>query len=111
MELAQIVNPILGETPSRFNFPVGFLQAFLPKLVTIVLMAGAVIFLFVMLFAGISWMASGGDKQGIENARSRLTNGLIGFVIILSVFAIARLLELLFGIDILALDIDKLIVE
>lgn len=107
----QITNPILGETPTHLNWPIPFLQAFLPKLITISLIIAAIVFVFVMLVSGISWMLSGGDKQKIEEARSRLTNGLVGFIIVLSVFAITGVIEVLFGINILELEVEKLIVQ
>lgn len=103
-----IFNPLL-ETKTYINDPVGFLQAFLPKLVTIALTITAIVFLFMMLIGGISWMTSGGDKTAVEAARSRVTNALVGLFIVFSVFAIAGAIRLLFGVDILNLDIGAIL--
>ena len=106
-----IQNPILEPNPGQINYGIPFLQAFLPKLVTISLIVAAIIFIFVMLIGGISWMLAGGDKNQVESARGRVVSGIIGFLIVLSVFAIASFIEILFGIDITNLDVGSLIVQ
>lgn len=106
-----IQNPILEPNSGQINYGIPFFQAFLPKIVTLTLIIAAIIFIFVILVGGISWMLAGSDKNQIESARGRVVNGIIGFLIVLSVFAIATLIEVLFGIDILALDLGILIVE
>ncbi len=106
-----IKNPILEPVAGEFNYPTGFLQAFVPKILTISLVIAAIVFVFIIIISGISWMMAGGDKQAIESARSRLTNGLVGFIIVLSVFAIAGFIGIVLGVDILRLDITNLIVK
>ena len=106
IELAQrpIHNPILGEDPGKTNDPTGFLGAFIPKLITIGLIIAVITFVFVILWSGISWMSAGGDKQKIEDARSRLTNGIMGLFVVFFVFVIVQLVEIIFGISIMELD-------
>lgn len=108
---AGIQNPILEPNEGQINYAIPFLQAFVPKVVTVTLIIAAIIFIFVILIGGISWMLAGSDKNQVESARGRVVNGIVGFLIVLSVFAIAGLIEILFGIDILALDLGILIVE
>lgn len=105
-----IFNPLL-ETETYINDPVGFLQAFLPKLFTLALIITSIVFLFMMLIGGIAWMTAGGDKTAVESARSRVTNALIGLFIVFSVFAIAGVIHVLFGVDILNLDIGVVLLE
>lgn len=85
-----------------------FLSRLISLFVSLALIAGSVIFVFMLLFGAIEWMTSGGDKAAAENARSRITKAVIGIIILFSVFAIVKVVEGLFDINILQIDITKL---
>lgn len=53
-------------------------------------------------------MTSGGDKVAVENARKRITNAIIGLLILFFIFAFVNLLEAFLGVSILELDIGIL---
>lgn len=64
-------------------------------------------FLFNLLSGAISLIGSGGDKTKVQEAQKRITNSLIGLVlVIVSVFIIQIIGEII-GIDIL--DLNSLI--
>lgn len=105
-----IKNPALGGA-LQDKTGSGFLAAFLPKLIGIVLIGGSIIFFFVFLMGAISWITSGGDKQALEGARSKITNGIIGLVLLFMAFAVIGLIEKFFGINILTIDIGPLIIQ
>lgn len=63
--------------------------------------AAGIWLIFQILVAGINWITSGGDKTKIEDARNRLTNALIGMVIIAAGWAILALAGKFLGLDIL----------
>lgn len=44
----------------------------------------------IIIYAGFLWMTAGGDKEKITTARQWITGGIIGLIIILSAYAIAR---------------------
>lgn len=106
-----ITNPVLpsslGSNPDSFSF----LQNAIPAIITILFVVGSVVFLFMFIIGAIQWISSGGDKQALEGARGRITNALIGIVILFATFAIIRLIEHFFGISILTLDIGKLVIQ
>ncbi|MDO8551441.1 MAG: hypothetical protein Q7S03_02065 [bacterium] len=74
-------------------------------IISLILIAAALIFFFMLVIGGIRWMLSGGDKAGTEGARSQVTAALIGLIIVFSAWAIIKLVNVLFGIDILHLTI------
>ncbi len=63
--------------------------------------AASIWFLFQILIAGISWITSGGDKNGLESARNRLTHSFIGLIIVVAGWAILALVGQFLGYDIL----------
>ncbi|GMR03308.1 MAG: hypothetical protein BMS9Abin21_141 [Thermodesulfovibrionia bacterium] len=115
------MNPaILSVVAQRINNPlvpyssttngVKFLQDFLPALITIAFVIGVIIFFFMLILGAISWITSGGDKAAVEAARSRVTNAIVGIVILLAIYAIVSLVELFFDINITTIDIGSLII-
>ncbi len=59
--------------------------------VQLFLLAAAVLMLVYLLWGGLDWILSGGDKERLQKARQKITNAVVGmFVIIgaLSIFAL-----------------------
>ncbi len=109
-----IENPALG--PALQNLiktegGTGFFTTLLPNIITLLLIVGALVFFFMLVVGAIQWISSGGDKQGLESARGKLTNAVLGIVILFAAFAIITLIENFFGIKILTLDIGALKIE
>jgi len=84
-----------------------YFAKFLPAVITLLLLIGTLIFLFMIIQGGIEWIGSGGDKAKYESARNRVTNALVGLVILFSVFAIIDLVERFFGVNISVFDISS----
>jgi hypothetical protein len=108
---SDITNPALGPgLKNLFDFPdpAAFFNFFIPKLVTLALIVGILVFFFMFLSGAIQWIASGGDKQALESAKSRITNALIGIVLLFAAYAIIKFIGGFFGIDLLILDIGAL---
>ena len=106
---AEITNPVIGNLGTLTG--VGFFQQFIPSLIRIAFVIGIIIFFFMLITGAISWISSGGDKAALETARGKITNALIGIVLLFSVYVIAQLIEAFFGITILTLDIAPLLIQ
>lgn len=109
-KVAQITNPVISGRIRESTGP-EFFAKFLPMLITLALVIASIIFLFIMLLAGISWMMAGGDKAQVESARSRLTNALIGLFIVFTVFALIQVIEGILGINLLTIDLSNLKIQ
>ena len=68
-------------------------------------------FVFNFIIGGIRWITSGGDKARIEGARSSILNSVVGLVVVFSVFVILSLLEKLFGVSLLQIDVGVLRIQ
>ena len=85
---------------------VEFLNKLLPNMVGLAFVIGIVIFFFVFIFGAIQWITSGGDKAGLESARSKIVNALV-----FSVFVILKIIEDFFGINILTIDLGVFFIQ
>ena len=109
--IAQINNPALGPALQRFAKSEGgsdFFSILLPNAITFCFIVASIIFLFMIITGAIQWISSGGDKQGLEAARGKISNALIGIVILFATFAVIQVIENFFGINILTIDISPL---
>lgn len=70
----------------------------------ILVIAALVAFVF-LIIGGIRWVTSGGDKDKTARAQQTLTAALVGLVIVFASWAIIKLIETFFGIQILTLEI------
>lgn len=91
-------NPALGSFLGTLDpsSSLAYFQMMLPNLIGLLFIIGAIVFLFIMLMGGIQWISSGGDKAALESARGKITNAIIGLVILLGTFAIIKLIETFF---------------
>lgn len=105
----KITNPVLGNLGSKSG--IEFFQSLIPNAVGLAFVIGALIFFFIMITAAIQWISSGGDKQSLESARGKLTNALIGVIILFAIFALIKVIQDFFGFSILVLDIGPLKIQ
>ncbi len=111
----QITNPVLSQTLKNLlaeeNPGLLFLQLLLNNIIILVFIIAALIFFFMVILSGIQWMTAGGDPKSLESARGRLMAALIGLMIVFAVYAILKLIEILFGFDLTKIDISGLFLE
>ena len=65
----------------------------------IILLAGIGTFLFI-IFGGIQYLTSGGDKAAAQSARERITYAILGLAIVAAAIAINQVLGAVFGVNI-----------
>ncbi len=105
-----IGNPALGDRLQTLS-GLQFFQKLLPAMVGLGFVIGSLIFVFVMIVGAIQWITSGGDKAALDAAKGKITNALVGLIILFSIIAIIKLIESFFGISILTIDIGPLKIQ
>ncbi len=109
-----VTNPILQGSLKNYvesNNPTGFFEQFVPKTIGWLYVFGSLAFFFMFLWGAVSWILSGGDKAHIETAKARITNAFVGFILLIGSFAIIKLIETFFNINILLIDIGLLVIQ
>ena len=81
------LEPKVGGT--AMNFDLGALVS--AGIQAAIVIAGLLTFAF-LVWGGIEWLISGGDKEKYEAARGRITAAVIGLVIVVSAWAIMRVI-------------------
>ena len=106
MLLAQDLNAIQSQGLPGNIFAVGP-GVFISSLLPYVFGAAAILLLIYLVTAGLSMMMSRGDPKAMQAAQARITNALIGFVIVFFAFALVSLIGSILGIAVFG-DIFKL---
>lgn len=66
-----------------------------------IVVVGSLAFLLYLVWGGIEWLMSAGDKTKLESARAKITNAVIGLAVIVISYAIILFIESVFKINIL----------
>ncbi len=62
-----------------------------------------------LLIGALQWITAGGDKEGVEKARKKITQALVGLAIVFSIYAAGSLVNTIFNVDIFHLCIPSLV--
>ena len=73
--------------------------------INLVLLVVALVFFFILIYGGLRWIMSEGDEKAVSAARNQITNALIGLAIVFAAFAIIKLIQVVFGVNIMNIQI------
>ncbi|RLC35732.1 hypothetical protein DRH14_00090 [Candidatus Shapirobacteria bacterium] len=96
---AQITNPLLPKAKQNINHPTIFLNRFLKMAIGIFFMVGILYFLWHLAMGAYHLIATQGDKNKFQTAKDELTHAFVGLTILFSLFAILKLIGIVFGIN------------
>jgi len=97
-----IRNPVINEkfgNISGDNTGAKIIGSLLGNIFNVMIIAGAVILIIMIIWSGIAIIGGSGDKDRVQNAQKRLTYSIVGFVILICVFAIANFVGGFFGLN------------
>ncbi|MDH5533402.1 MAG: hypothetical protein OEX81_03180 [Candidatus Pacebacteria bacterium] len=73
----------------------------LAMLINSVMIVAALLLLIYMLWGGIAWLTAAGDSSKISAARDKMTQAVIGIVVLSASIAIFMLVQTILGIEVL----------
>ncbi len=91
------------DTPGGFFTDIG---ALINKGLRFVLVLGALLVFMYLIWGGIEWITSGGDKGKTESARNKITAAIVGLIVLASAWAVLLLVLGFLGTDLSTLFQD-----
>lgn len=79
-----------GDIKAQLNMEEKDPRVLAAEVISILLGFLGIVAVVLILLAGFKWMTAGGEKGNIEEAKSLMTNAVIGLVIILSAWALSN---------------------
>ena len=114
--MINFVNPVyaedqivrIGEEVSKGGF-FGYtcIANLVANAISVAFIVAAVATFVFLVYGGINWLTSGGDKTRIETAQKMITNAIIGLAIVAASYAIYNLVLDFMGIDLSKLCTDN----
>lgn len=87
-----------GDSPTKSPTQFAITVATLWQTLIIV---GGLAFILYFLWGGLQWITAGGEKSKIEEARGKITQGLVGLALLAASFVIVKFLQTAVGLDLL----------
>jgi hypothetical protein len=73
--------------------------------ITLAFIIGVVVCFFFLIFGGVEWITTGGDKERLQKSQKKIVNALGGLFILFCLYAIIKLVGGVLGINLLELTI------
>lgn len=90
-------NPKLNPIGAKYNSPGDIINSLVPY----IFVAAGLVLLVILIMGGIGLMTSGGNPDKVKSNYSKITNALIGFLVIFIVYFVAQIVQVMLGIDFL----------
>lgn len=97
----QGIGPLGNVEFTNIGNTVGLFNKFLSIFIGILTLAAGLWFIFQFFMGAFGWLTAGSDKAAVENAQKRITNAVIGLVIVVAAIFIIDLIGRVLGLDIL----------
>lgn len=75
--------------------------SFIGGILGMAMVLAALLVLIYLMWGAIEWISAGGDKSKIEKARNRMTQAVIGIIVLASTLAIFNVLQRFLGISVI----------
>ena len=100
--------PSAGQFTKLCNLNANNIGPIVGAAVTFILIIAVLIALFFLIWGGVRWITSGGDKAKVESARGTIIAAIIGLVIAFLAFFILSLALSFFGLSLTNLTLPKI---
>ncbi len=91
--LAQTTGPVnvyINEIGEELGLGTRDVRLVVASIINVALGLLGIVAVVLIIYGGLTWMTAGGDDKKIDKAKGILTASVIGLIIILSAYAIAR---------------------
>ena len=81
------------------NFKINDLGKLISAAIGLIMFVAVILAFIYLLLGGIQWITSGGDKAGMEAARNKITQAIVGLIIVGAAWAIMILVQNFLGVN------------
>lgn len=75
------------------------ISTLLSRIIELIYIVAGIVFVFMVIVSAIQWIISGGEKEAVGKARSRLTYAIVGIAILALAFVIIKLIGQITGFE------------
>jgi len=89
------------DDPEGFEFTNKTLGDVITALLPYIFVLAGLLLFGLLIWGGFGLLTSAGNPDKVKSAQAKLTNAIIGFIIIFAAFWLVQILQIMFGITIL----------
>jgi hypothetical protein len=90
--------PVGNFNPLCSHFGPNDIGRIIQTVITILLLAAVIIALFYLIYGGIRWITSGGDKGKVDEARKHIIAAIVGLIVAFVAYFILQIILNIFGL-------------
>jgi len=105
-----MISKVLAQSTITINEPttgVKDIGKLLSAGINVAMVIAAILTFAFLVWGGIQWILSGGDKTQTQAARDRITMALVGLAIVAAAWALMKVIGFFFGIDVFQFSIPS----
>lgn len=91
----------LGENAKDTTAPGEAVVTVVSVVIGFITVVAALYFMIQFILGGIAWISSTGDKQKLETAQSRITQGFLGLIVVVAAYGIMTIISSVLGFNFL----------
>lgn len=101
LQFTNITTPGGYQPGSGIEGSTSAVEKLISNVLVVLTVTASIAFTLYFLLGGLTWITAGGDKGKIEAAKSKMTNGAIGMIVIAVSYSIVWIVGKALGIDVL----------
>lgn len=101
IKFGQITTPGGYQPGSSIQESTGAVEKLISNVLVVLTVVAGIAFVLYFLLGGLNWITAGGDKGKIDEARGKITQGLVGLAILAASYVIVKFIESAIGMDLL----------
>jgi len=105
-----IIKKVLAQSSITINEPTAGIKdigKLLSAGIQVAMIVAAILTFAFLVWGGIQWILSGGDKTQTQAARDRITMALVGLGIVAAAWALMKVIGFFFGVDVFQFTIPS----
>jgi hypothetical protein len=95
-------NPLIGDVDQNFSAAGRFTDT-ISKIIGVLTISAGIWFIVQMFTGAVQWLSSAGEKQALENAKKKISNAILGLLVVVMSYTIIGIVGSFMGLDILNL--------
>lgn len=103
-----LIKQAIAQSSITINEPTSGIKdigKFLSAAIQVAMIIAAILTFAFLVWGGIQWILSGGDKTQTQAARDRITMALVGLGIVAAAWALMKVIGFFFGVDVFQFNI------
>ncbi|RJR15716.1 hypothetical protein C4579_01405 [Candidatus Microgenomates bacterium] len=90
-----------GRTDAGNPASLNAIASVISTIIGLITIIAALFFMMQFVIGGLNWISSSGDKQRLQEAQGRISQGIIGLIVVVAAYGVMTIISTVLGFDFL----------